>query len=126
MLALPTVRAALLRADWRAHSVAQQVKRCLPIEVGLGQCEDKSKALARAGRIVVGLQGALDFERGGELAQNLNELYAYITRRLFHINAYNDLAALEEVKTLIKDISQAWQTLPSLLTDTSRKTHYAN
>jgi flagellar protein FliS len=33
---------------------------------------------------------------------------------------------LEEVKTLIKDISQAWQTLPSLLTDTSRKTHYAN
>lgn len=38
MLALPTVRAALLRADWRAHSVAQQVKRCLPIEVGLGQC----------------------------------------------------------------------------------------
>jgi flagellar biosynthetic protein FliS len=25
--------------------------------------EDKSKALARAGRIVVGLQGALDFER---------------------------------------------------------------
>jgi flagellar protein FliS len=88
--------------------------------------EDKSKALSRAGRIVVGLQGALDFERGGELAQNLNELYAYITRRLFHINAYNDLVALEEVKSLIVDISQAWQTLPSLLTDTNRKTHYSN
>jgi flagellar protein FliS len=88
--------------------------------------EEKSKALARAGRIVVGLQGALDLERGGELAQNLNELYAYITRRLFHINAYNDLPALEEVKTLINDISQAWQSLPSLLADTGRKTHYAN
>ena len=88
--------------------------------------EEKSKALSRAGRIVVGLQGALDFERGGELAQNLNELYAYITRRLFHINAQNDLTALEEVKTLIKDISQAWQTLPSLLSETSRRGHYAN
>jgi flagellar protein FliS len=88
--------------------------------------EQKSKALSRAGRIVVGLQGALDFERGGELAENLNELYAYITRRLFHVNAHNDLAALEEVKTLIKDISQAWQTLPSLLADTSRKSSYAN
>jgi flagellar protein FliS len=88
--------------------------------------EEKSKALARAGRIVVGLQGALDFERGGELAQNLNELYAYITRRLFHINAYNDLTALAEVKTLIKDISQAWQTLPSLLADTGRKISYTN
>lgn len=88
--------------------------------------EEKSKALARAGRIVVGLQGALDFERGGELAQNLNELYAYMTRRLFHINAHNDLQALEEVKTLVVDISQAWQTLPSLLADTNRRTHYSN
>ena len=88
--------------------------------------EEKSKALSRAGRIVVGLQGALDFERGGELAENLNELYAYITRRLFHVNAHNDLAALDEVKTLIKDISQAWQTLPSLLADTSQKSSYAN
>ena len=77
--------------------------------------EEKSKSISRAGRIVVGLQGALDFERGGELAQNLNELYAYVTRRLFYINAHNDLAALEEVQSLIKDIAQAWQTLPSLL-----------
>jgi flagellar protein FliS len=88
--------------------------------------EDKSKALARAGRIVVGLQGALDFERGGELAQNLNELYAYMTRRLFHINAHNDLEALEEVKTLVVDISQAWQSLPGLLSDTNRRIHYPN
>jgi flagellar protein FliS len=88
--------------------------------------EDKSKALARAGRIVVGLQGALDFERGGELAQNLNELYAYMTRRLFHINAHNDLQALEEVKTLVVDISQAWQSLPGLLSDTNRRSHYPN
>jgi flagellar secretion chaperone FliS len=36
------------------------------------------------------------------------------------------LAALEEVKTLIQDISQAWQTLPTLLADTGRKTYYAN
>jgi flagellar secretion chaperone FliS len=81
--------------------------------------EDKSKAISRAGRIVVGLQGALDFERGGELAQNLNELYGYVTRRLFHINAHNDLVALEEVLSLIKDIAQAWQALPGLLAQTN-------
>lgn len=77
--------------------------------------EEKSKSISRAGRIVVGLQGALDFERGGELAQNLNELYVYVTRRLFHVNAYNDLAALEEVQSLIKDIADAWKSLPGLL-----------
>jgi len=80
-----------------------------------GAIEEKSKALSRAGRIVVGLQGALDFERGGELANNLNDLYGYITRRLFHVNAQNDLEALQEVTSLIKDIADAWQALPGLL-----------
>lgn len=88
--------------------------------------EEKSKALSRAGRIVVGLQGALDFERGGELAQNLNELYAYVTRRLFHVNAYNDLTVLDEVQSLIKDIAEAWKSLPSLLSQTQPAMRYAN
>lgn len=88
--------------------------------------EEKSKSLSRAGRIVVGLQSALDFERGGELAQNLNELYGYITRRLLHANAYNDLTALDEVRTLIKDISQAWLSLPGLLTQTNSAPAYSN
>lgn len=88
--------------------------------------EEKSKALSRAGRIVVGLQGALDFERGGELAQNLNELYAYVTRRLFHVNAYNDLSVLDEVQSLIQSIAQAWQTLPSLLNQTQTERRYSN
>ncbi|WP_396435186.1 flagellar export chaperone FliS [Limnohabitans sp.] len=88
--------------------------------------EEKSKALSRAGRIVVGLQGALDFERGGELAQNLNELYAYVTRRLFHVNAFNDLAVLDEVQSLIKDIAEAWKSLPSLLGQTQPAMRYAN
>ena len=77
--------------------------------------EEKSKALAKAGRIVVGLQGSLDFEKGGELAQNLNELYGYVLRRLFVVNAQNDLTVLDEVHGLIKEVSQAWQSLPSLL-----------
>ncbi len=77
--------------------------------------EEKSKALAKAGRIMVGLQGALDFEKGGELAQNLNELYAYVLRRLFHVNAHNDLVVLDEIHGLIKEVAQAWQSLPSLL-----------
>lgn len=84
--------------------------------MGNGAIVEKSDALARAGRIVVGLQSALDFQRGGELAENLNDLYAYITRRLFHINAQNDVVALEEVRGLVEDVASAWQKLPSLLT----------
>lgn len=81
-----------------------------------GATVEKSDALVRAGRIVVGLQSALDFQRGGELAQNLNDLYVYVTRRLFYINARNDLVALEEVRGLMEEVATAWQKLPSLLT----------
>lgn len=91
-----------------------------------GAIEEKSRSIARAGRIVVGLQSALDFERGGELAQNLNELYSYITRRLFQVNAQNDLQALAEVQGLVRDVAEAWQSLPALLGQTSPATAYAN
>jgi len=91
-----------------------------------GSIEEKSKALARAGRIVVGLQGALDFERGGELAHNLNDLYGYMTRRILHVNAFNDLEALAEIASLVRDISSAWQALPSLLAQSNRTAQYAN
>lgn len=91
-----------------------------------GTIKEKSDAIGRAGRIVVGLQGALDFKQGGDLAQNLNELYAYVTRRLFHINAHNDLEALDEVFNLMNDIRQAWSTLPTLMADTAISARYVN
>jgi len=71
--------------------------------------------LARASRIVVGLQAALDLDKGGDLATNLNELYGYIVRRLLHVNIHNDLTALEEVHGLISEVREAWRQVPSLL-----------
>jgi flagellar protein FliS len=76
---------------------------------------EKSKAIARASRIVLGLQGALDFEKGGELAKNLDELYNYVTRRLLHVNARNDLQALEEIYGLMLEIRSAWESVPELI-----------
>ncbi len=77
--------------------------------------EEKSKALTRASRIVVGLQAALDLDKGGELAANLNELYSYIVRRLLHVNVHNDLEALKEVHSLVTEVREAWRQVPSLL-----------
>ena len=80
-----------------------------------GAIVEKGKSLARANRILFGLQGALDFEKGGDLANNLNELYSYMTRRLLHINLHNDLQALAEVHGLMNEIRQAWRDVPALL-----------
>jgi flagellar secretion chaperone FliS len=75
---------------------------------------EKSKALGRASRIVLGLQNALDHDKGGELATNLNELYMYCTRRVLHANMHNDVAAIDEVYSLMSEIRQAWETVPAL------------
>jgi len=90
---------------------------------------EKSKALSRAGRIILGLQNALDFEKGGELATNLNELYTYVTRRVLHANMHNDLAAIDEVYGLMSEIRQAWETVPTLVSpaqSSMQRPMYAN
>lgn len=80
-----------------------------------GNTADKGKAIARSTRILMGLQNSLDFERGGELARNLDDLYGYVTRRLVRANAHNDLEILEEVRSLMAEIREAWSTLPGLM-----------
>ena len=76
---------------------------------------EKSYHLTRAGRIVLGLQNALDFESGGDVAKTLSELYQYVTRRLLHINIRNDLEALNEVRGLMQQVRDAWVLVPSLV-----------
>ena len=71
----------------------------------------KAAQVNKVQRIVLGLQSTLDFERGGEIARNLDELYSYVMRRLVHVHADNDLDALDEVTDVIREIRDAWRTL---------------
>jgi flagellar protein FliS len=70
--------------------------------------QGKWDSISRASRIVLGLQSALDHEKGGELAANLDELYGYVSRRLIHANANNDVAIIAEVRGLMVEIRDAW------------------
>lgn len=80
-----------------------------------GAIQEKSKCIARASSIVLGLQQALDFENGGDLAKTLDELYMYATRRLIFANAYNDLSVLKELHGLMSELRSAWQKVPVLI-----------
>lgn len=69
----------------------------------------KGRALTRAIRIVdEGLKASLDTRAGGELATNLNDLYAYVSLRLMHANLKSDEAALDECVQLLTPIRDAW------------------
>jgi flagellar secretion chaperone FliS len=69
----------------------------------------KAQQLGRAVRIVdEGLKSALNLQEGGALAQDLNDLYAYVIVRLTHANLHGDAAAIEECKRLINPLREAW------------------
>ena len=75
----------------------------------------KTASIGRATKILNGLQGGLDFEKGAEIAINLSDLYDYCVRRLLKGSIRNDSLIIQEVRGLIGEIQDAWRTLPELL-----------
>ena len=73
-----------------------------------GDLPRKAQAITDASAIIGGLNGALNMEAGGEIANGLHSLYDYAQRRLLDANAGNEAAPLHEVDTLLADIESAW------------------
>ncbi|MDA7851913.1 flagellar export chaperone FliS [Porticoccaceae bacterium] len=84
-------------------------------EIERKNIQGKCIVINRASSIIAGLQDSLDFEKGTDLARNLNDLYDYMIRRLLFANLHNDINAVREVKGLANEIRSAWELLPSLL-----------
>ncbi|MGB1159098.1 MAG: flagellar export chaperone FliS [Porticoccaceae bacterium] len=80
-----------------------------------GDIGKKSDAISRATKIIVALKGSLDFEKGGELARNLDDLYDYATRQLLKANLHNQDTLVHEIKSLMAEINSGWELLPSLV-----------
>ena len=69
----------------------------------------KVKHLNKALEIISeGLRAHLNVGAGGEIARNLDDLYAYCSVRLLHANARNDVAALDEISKLLSPLLGAW------------------
>lgn len=76
-----------------------------------GRIADKLPLLSRSIAIVDELRGSLDLARGGPIAANLDELYAYASRRLVEANALNKVEILDEVTGLLRELRQGWAAI---------------
>lgn len=82
------------------------------ILIDQGDISGKGQALSKAINIITnGLRAGLNHDVGGDLAANLDSLYDYMTRRLLQANLHNDLAAIDEVATLLTNIADAWKEI---------------
>ena len=74
--------------------------------------EAKSKKISKAAEILLNLQTYLDKEKGGEVADSLNELYTYMVKVLIDANRLNDVEKLREVSTLLDTLAGGWASMP--------------
>ena len=73
--------------------------------------ETKSETISKAIGIIGGLRESLDFERGGEIAMNLSNLYEYMSSRLLVASTENNTDILDEMLSLMHEIKAAWDVI---------------
>ncbi|WP_237711149.1 flagellar export chaperone FliS [Oceanimonas sp. GK1] len=62
--------------------------------------------------ILAELRMSLDHEAGGEIANNLENLYEFMMNELVQANSNNDAERLESVSSLLRGIKEGWDSIP--------------
>lgn len=70
--------------------------------------QDKGNAITRALDILAELDGSLNVEKGGEMAQNLHAIYLFCQSRLLMANLRMDTEIIDEVIGMLKTVGSAF------------------
>jgi flagellar protein FliS len=81
--------------------------------------EAKGKAIQKAVEIINTLREALDFEKGGEIAKNLDRIYDFFIRYILRADIKRDIKGLDQTLFLLGELKSAWER--SLFGDLSSK-----
>ena len=73
--------------------------------------EEKARALIKAQDFICALNSALDFEKGGEIASNLQALYNYMMHHLTEADLKKDLKAMDHIIWMLVELKSAWEEI---------------
>jgi len=73
-----------------------------------GDIETRTKAIFKVQDGITELLCALDFDKGGEIATNLQRLYDFYNHHLSEANIQNSAKNIQEVKTMMSSLREAW------------------
>ena len=93
-----------------------ELLRAMQAYVTIVEKQDEAKArkndnLTRSLTIIYGLQSCLNFEEGGEIAENLFKLYEYSRVQLLNASATGETVGMNAAIQAISDIREAWSMM---------------
>ena len=93
-----------------------ELLRAMRAYVTIVEKQDDAKArkndnLTRSLTIIYGLQSCLNFEEGGEIAENLFKLYEYSRVQLLNTSTTGETVGMNAAIQAISDIREAWSMM---------------
>ena len=85
------------------------------IDAKKGNSDLKSDNMSRALTIIYALQSSLDFELGGEIAENLFRLYEYARQQVIAEAKTNEASGTLVAIASLEDIREAWAEIRTIL-----------
>ena len=76
-----------------------------------GDYSQRGTRQARALSILHGLEGSLDFDQGGEIAESLAAIYREARRLTLQAGRDNDAEAVERARSMLDEIASAWNAI---------------
>ena len=78
-----------------------------------GEIELKCKKLDKVIAIISELRSSLDYENGGQIAENLDAIYTYLINRIIEGDLNKDLEVYDEAIKTISELKSAWDEIAS-------------
>jgi flagellar secretion chaperone FliS len=99
-------RLVVMLYDRAIHSLNEAIKA-----IDTGDIEKRWKSNKNATEIITHLAMTLNFEQGGQIALNLNDLYRFMLRILINVDVRNDPQPARDVIRLIEPLRASWVQL---------------
>ena len=74
-----------------------------------GDGEGFSDQIEKAHRVIFHLYTTLDMQQGGEIAQKLADIYAYLINQIYLLNATKNLDIVDGINRIMNTLKEGWE-----------------
>ncbi len=72
---------------------------------------ERASKITRTNNILLELLSSLDMEQGGEIAENLREIYVFLVKELLSADRENDAVRIRRCANVLEEIREGWSSL---------------